>query len=163
MKNITLFKKLVDILFFLHVLGLIAVILSIPFEIININEVYIEEWTLLYWFAFFIVLIIYVIFLRGLYFLKKMAGFLMPDNYFSEKIITSLKKSGIHFLLTGILVLIFIVGLWLSKLTKGSLEIRYDSNVIISLFLMIIGIFFIIQSNTISIAKEIKEENELTV
>jgi hypothetical protein len=39
----------------------------------------------------------------------------------------------------------------------------YDNNLLIPLFLSIIGMFFIIQSNALNLAKGIKEENELTV
>lgn len=159
------FKTLVDILYFLHFIGLIGLIFILPFGIVEINQenVNVEDWNLFYWLVAIIGLGAYVIFLRGLYYLRKMARFLLSKKYFSEKIITNLKKSGNHFLLTGIISLILLVILWLNKLNAGRLEIGYDTNLIVPLFLMIIGMFFIIQSNTLALAKNINEENELTV
>ena len=165
MKKTILFKTLVDILYFLHFIGLIGMIFIIPFGIVNINQVdmNVEDWNLFYWVISFISLITYIIFLRGLFYLRKMARFLLSNKYFSENIIKNLKKSGKHFLLTGIISFTLIFAHWLNKLYGGKLELIYDTNFIIPLFLTIIGMFFIIQSNTLALAKNIKEENELTV
>ena len=105
----------------------------------------------------------YIIFLRGLFFLRKMARSLLSHKQFSLPIIQNLKKSGSHFIYAGILSFIILFALWLGKLLGGSLELTYDNNLIIPLFLSIIGLFFIIQSETLALAKDIKEENELTV
>ena len=165
MKKTILFKTLVDILYFLHFIGLLGIILILPFGIVNINQanISVEEWSFFNWIIVIISLTTYIIFLRGLYYLRKMARFLLSNKYFSDLIINNLKKSGTHFLLTGILSLFLIILLWISKLYDGKLELVYDINFMIPLFLMIIGMFFIIQSKTLLLAKNIKEENELTV
>lgn len=165
MKNAILFKTLVDILYILHFIGLIGIIFIIPFGIVNINQVNmtVEDWSLFYWFISIISLITYIIFLRGLYYLRKMARFLLTNKYFSEKIIKNLKKSGNHFLLTGIISFALFFILSLNKLYGGKFELIYDSNLLIPLFLTIIGMFFIIQSNALVLAKNIKEDNELTI
>jgi len=165
MKNTILFKTLVDILYILHYIGLVGIIFIIPFGIVNINQVNmnVEDWSLFYWFISIISLITYIIFLRGLYYLRKMARFLLTNKYFSGKIIENLKKSGNHFLLTGIISFALFFILWLNKLYGGKFELIYDTNLLIPLFLTIIGMFFIIQSNTLVLAKNFKEENELTV
>ncbi len=165
MKNTILFKSLVDILYILHFIGLIGIVVIIPFGIVNINQVNIniEDWSMLYWAITILTFITYIIFLRGLYFLRKMARFLLSNKYFSEKIIGNLKKSGNHFLLTGIISFALYTILWLNKLYGGKFELIYDTNLLVPLFLTIIGMFFIIQSNTLNLAKNIKEENELTV
>jgi len=105
MKNIILFKTLVDILYILHFIGIVGIIFIIPFGIVNINQVNmnVEDWSLFYWFTSIISLITYIIFLRGLYYLRKMARFLLTNKHFSENIIENLKKSGNLFLLTGII------------------------------------------------------------
>lgn len=165
MRKIMFFKKLVDILYYLHFLGLLAIIFILPFGIANINQidVSVENWTFLYWGIPILSLIAYIIFLRGLYYLRKVARFLLANNYFSDIIINNLRRSGNHFLLTGILLLSLIVIVGLNKLFNGRLELTYDTNLIIPLFIMIIGLFFIIQSKTLFLAKNFKEENELTV
>lgn len=165
MKKTILFKTLVDILYILHFIGLIGIILIIPFGTVHINQVNInvEDWNLFYWLVFIVSLFAYIIFLRGLYYLRKMARFLLSNKYFSDSIIQNLKKSGNHFLYTGIISFTLFIALWISKLTGGKFELIYDNNLLIPLFLTIIGMFFIIQSNTLNLAKGIKEENELTV
>jgi hypothetical protein len=165
MKNIILFKTLVDILYILHFIGIVGIIFIIPFGIVNINQVNmnVEDWSLFYWFTSIISLITYIIFLRGLYYLRKMARFLLTNKHFSENIIENLKKSGDLFLLTGIISFALFFIIWLNKLYGGKFELIYDSNLLIPLFLTIIGMFFIIQSNTLVLAKNFKKENELTV
>jgi len=165
MKKTILFKTLVEILYTLHFVGLIGIIFIMPFGVVNINQVNVnvEDWSLFYWVISIVSLIAYIIFLRGLHYLRKMARFLLSNKYFSENIIKNLKKSGNHFLLTGIISFALFVALWLNKLYGGKFELIYDTNLIVPLFLTIIGMFFIIQSNTLVLAKNIKEENELTV
>ncbi|MFD0992031.1 DUF2975 domain-containing protein [Tenacibaculum geojense] len=165
MKKAVLFKTLVDILYILHFIGLVGIIFIIPFGTININQVNmdVENWSLFYWSIFIVSLFAYIIFLRGLYFLRKMARFLLNNKYFSENTIENLKKSGNNFLCTGIISFVLIIVLWLIKLIGGKFELIYNNNLLIPLFLSIIGMFFIIQSNALNLAKVIKEENELTV
>lgn len=165
MKKSLAFKTLVEILYVLHFVGLIGIVFIIPFGVVNINMVNmnVEEWSLFYWLITIITLITYVIFLRGLYYLRKMAKSLLSNKYFSGNIIKNLKKSGNHFLITGSISFGLYVVLWLHKLYGGKFQLIYDANLFIPLFLMIIGIFFIIQGNTLDLAKSIKEENELTV
>lgn len=165
MKKAILFKTLVDILYILHFVGLIAMVLIIPLGTVNINQedMSLEELSLFYWVMLMLSLFTYIIFLRGLYFLRKMARFLLKNNYFSDNIIESLKKSGNNFLSAGIISFAIIVVLWINKLYGGKHELIYDNNLLIPLFLTIIGVFFIIQSNALNLAKGIKEENELTV
>jgi len=160
-----LFKSLVDILYFLHVIGLLGILIIIPLGVVNINQVNmdVKDWSSLSFSIAIISVSAYIIFLRGLYFLRKMAGFLVSNKYFSELIIKRLKKSGVHFSLAGILSLVIIFLAWIGKLYDGKLELIYDLNLMIPLFLMIIGLFFIIQSEALLVAKNFKEENELTV
>jgi hypothetical protein len=84
MKKSILFKSLVDILFYLHVIGLLGMLVIIPFGVVNINQVNmkVEDWTLLTVVIAIVSLTIYVIFLRGLYYLRKIARFLISNKYF---------------------------------------------------------------------------------
>ncbi len=160
-----LFKTLVDILYYLHFIGLIVIALILPFGIGNLNqeELNLENWSILIWLIAIISLSTYVIFLRGLYYLRIIAKFLLSKKYFSKPIITNLRKSGTHFLLTGILSFFLILLQWISKLQEGTIVLAYGNNLIIPFFLMIIGLFFMIQSKTLWLAKNIKDENDLTV
>ena len=164
MKKSTVFKTLVDILFVLHFIGLFFPFIAIPFGTITLLEVNIklEDWTVFYVLIGLYGLVGYIIFLRGLYYLRKMANSLVKTNCFSDQIIANLKNAGNNFLITGIMFFVSFAILWLYKLYNGKIEFIYD-NLMIPIFLSIIGLFFIIQSNTLLLAKNINDENELTV
>ncbi|PTM02968.1 MAG: hypothetical protein DA405_11745 [Bacteroidetes bacterium] len=165
MKKTILFKSLVDVLYTLQVIGFIAVLIMIPFGLVNItNEnASAEKWDLFYWLVFTFTLVKSLVFLRGLYFLRRIARILLSDKYFSEDIIRYLRKSGNHFLLSSLISFALILAQWIGKIVDGKIELGYDQELLVPLFLAIIGIFFIIQSGTLDLAKSLKEENELTV
>lgn len=165
MKNKALFKYLVDILYFIHLAGILGLFVILPFGIVNINQadVKVEDWIFVNWFLAISSFIVYLIFLRGLYFLRKMAKNLLKEGQFSDGIILNLKKSGSHFLYSGLFSLLFFLVVFFHNNFKGKIELIYDSNLLIPFFLMIIGIFLMIQSDALSTAKNLQEENELTV
>ena len=75
MKKINLFKTLLDILVFIFLIVTITVVIFIirvgGVSISHINMIGIESWNFFYWFIAIVSLMTYIIFLRGLYFLKK--------------------------------------------------------------------------------------------
>ena len=150
---------------FIYLIWLIPFITIVPYGKTSINNVTIdiENWNLFYWLLAITALTTYVIFLKGLYFLRKVAR-ILSDKHFSDMNIIHSKKAGIHFLLAGGLYFLIIVFLWLNRsITTGVIEIGTDMDLIAPLSLTIIGVFFIIQSKNLSLAKSFKEENELTV
>ncbi len=165
MKKEILFKTLVDVIYIFHFMGLVEILFIIPYGVVNINQVDIrvEDWNLFHWIVFVVSLGGYIIFLRGLYYLRKMAKFLLSNKYFSEKIIDNLKKSGNHFLLAGVILLGLHIVLLIYKIYGEKIELIYEINLLIPLFLTMIGLFFTIQSDSLILAKNMKEENELTV
>jgi len=166
MKKINLFKTLLDILIFLFLIWVTPWLFYVfPYERTTLGSVTIdiESWSLFFWFLAIIGLIAYLVFLRGLYFLRKVAK-VFSEQYFSDGNISNSKKAGIHFLLAGTLYFSIIMILWLNRLIDlGQFEIGYDMDIITPLTLMIIGVFFIIHSKNLLLAKSFKEENELTV
>ncbi|MBP1840634.1 DUF2975 domain-containing protein [Formosa algae] len=165
MTKTIVFKTLVDFLYMLHVLGLISILFTVPLGIININQadLSVSDWTIWHWSIVVLTFITYTVFLRGLYFLRKTARFLLSNKYFSNHIIDNLKQSGYHFLYTGLLSVGVILIVFVSKLYQGTFELIFDDNLLIPLFISIIGLFFIIQSHSLLLAKDFKEENELTI
>lgn len=165
MKKIKLFKTLLDILCFFYLIGIISFASFIPYGKTTFNHITIdiESWNIFYWFIAVLGLITSLIFLRGLYYLRKVAR-LFSDKYFSDVNITSLKKVGVHFFLTGALYTSIIVVLWMDEsITTREFTIGTDFDLISPLILMIIGVFFLIHSRNLLLAKRFKEENELTV
>ena len=165
MKKSFLFKSLVDYLYFLNIGGFLLLLIFIPFGLVESNQINgsDEDWSILVVSISCISVITCIIFLRGVYYLRKMARHLLANKYFSKQTIKNLKISGTHFSLAGILSLVIIFLAWIGKLYDGKLELIYDLNLMIPLFLLIIGLFFIIQSEALLVAKNFKEENELTV
>lgn len=165
MRRNVLFKRLVDILYYLHFIGLLNLIIVLPFGVVFINQVdmNVMDWSIFYWFILIISLGAYIIFLRGLYYLRKVAKTLLSNNYFSGKISLNLKKSGRHFLIAGIILFCLSTVIWINLLSGNQIKLIHDTNLLVPFFLMIIGMFFIIQSDSLFLAKNIKEENDLTV
>ena len=95
MKNTTLFKSLIDILYFIHILALLVVPFILRFGTVNINQanVEVENLSILHWSFLIISLFTDIIFLRGLYYLRKVAKFILSKKYFTNPIVINLKKS----------------------------------------------------------------------
>ncbi|QDO94555.1 DUF2975 domain-containing protein [Formosa sediminum] len=165
MKKTSIFKTLVDLLYVLHFCGLIGIFFILPSGIVNINQanLNVEDWNVWEWSIVVLNLIAYLIFLRGLFFLRKMAKFLLSKKYFSNQVITNLKHSGYYFVFTAIMTCCIQILIFMKKLYLGRLEFIFDANMFIILFLFTIGLFFIIQSHTLLMAKHFKEEHELTI
>jgi hypothetical protein len=165
MKKNILFKTLIDILFYFHCLALIGVLFILPLGITNINQVNmpVKNWSLGFWFILILNFIIYIIFLIGLFYLRKTARHLLSNNFFTENVINNLKKSGLYFIVFGIASLLLSIGIWAMKLYNGSFQLLYDSGTIIPLFVTIVGLFFLIQSRALLSGKFYKQENDLTI
>lgn len=165
MKKSFLFKSLVDYLYILNVGGFLLLLITISFGFVEINEIKgsDEDWSVLAISISCVSALTCIVFLRGVYYLRKIARHLLTNKYFSKQIIKYLKISGTHFLLAGVMFVVIMILRWIGKLRVGLFEFVYDTNLMVPLFLMIIGLFFMIQSEALLVAKNFKEENELTV
>ena len=165
MKKSFLFKSLVDYLYILNVGGFLLLLITISFGFVEINEIKgsDEDWSVLAISISCVSALTCIVFLRGVYYLRKIARHLLTNKYFSKQIIKYLKISGTHFLLAGVMFVVIMILGWIGKLREGLFEFVYDINLMVPLFLMIIGLFFMIQSEALLVAKNFKEENDLTV
>ena len=165
MKKSFFFKSLVDYLYILNVGGFLLLLITISFGFVEINEIKgsDEDWSVLAISISCVSALTCIVFLRGVYYLRKIARHLLTNKYFSKQIIKYLKISGTHFLLAGVMFVVIMILRWIGKLRAGLFEFVYDTNLMVPLFLMIIGLFFMIQSEALLVAKNFKEENELTV
>jgi len=134
-----------------------AILLRSPFNFAKTTNL--EQPRLLYWLILAIDGICYFIFLRGLYFLRKMARIFLSEKYFTKTVAISMQSSGNQFIYAGLLsILGWTLGLIFNIAIDPSNTLR-----IIPLFIIIIGLFFTIQSKAMLSAIEIKNENDLTV
>ena len=166
-----LFKLLIDLAFYLMIPiliffpGTILYILIFPEQtIINVNIPFTENGfgikALLFTIVFFV---LFVWFFLGFYQLRKFAGQLLKQKLFSEDVIKSTQKAGQFFIACGLGSLIFIA--ITSVLTnEGRISITFgSSNFSLLLFLLIVGVLFLLLSDAFKKALILKEENDLTV
>ena len=165
MKSTNTFKTLVDFVYIILVFGLVSMIIILPFGTLSLglDKLEITENSLAQWAEIVLGTLSYIIMLRGIYFLRKVAKDLLSKNQFADAIILNLKNSGRHFVLVGILSMLGLAGKWIVNLFDGNMQLTLGSNALLAIFLVLIGLFFIIQSSTLYQAKAIKEENELMV
>ncbi len=158
MKKSVLFKSLIDIFFFIHVIGLIAILFKFPIEFIGFkNQETSQFWN---WIILSMNALAYLIFLRGLFFLRKMARIFLSQNHFTESVVNYMKICGNQFVYAGLILIIILAT---GKTLNLDFEPIYKSLSITPIFLVIVGLFFTIQSRTLSIAINIKNENNLMV
>lgn len=165
-----LFKTLIDLAFYLMIPiviffpGTILYVLIFPNQsVIKVNIPYRETGfgvkALLFSIIFFA---LFLLFFAGFYQLKKFAGLLSKGKLFSRAVIKRTHKAGQFFTASGLGSLAF-VGLN-SLLVTSKFAITFGaSNFSLLLFLVIVGVFFLLLSNAFKEALALKEENDLTV
>ncbi|MFI8377595.1 DUF2975 domain-containing protein [Leeuwenhoekiella sp. NPDC079379] len=167
-----LFKSLIDLAFYLMIPivvffpGTILYILIFPEQsIINVNIPFTEDGfsgkALLFTLIFFA---LFLLFFAGFYHLRKFAGLLLIKNkLFSEEVIIRTKRTGQFFTACALGSFIFI-GIYSLLTVKSQLSITFGtSNFNLLLFLLIVGVLFLLLSNAFARALKLKEENDLTV
>ncbi|MBN2777826.1 MAG: hypothetical protein JXR36_09290 [Bacteroidales bacterium] len=121
----------------------------------NMEPLHLSGWILL-----IINCIVYIIFLRGLFFLRKIAREFLLNKTLTKIVVNSMKITGNQFTLAGLISLIIILT---EKLFDLHIETIPKSFSITPFFLIIVGLFFTIQSQTLLKAIKIKDENDLMV
>lgn len=174
MRNKFLFKTMIDILYITFLLVFVALVITIPLGFMAEGKLIIggKPSVMIYdgvgigvfpIIVTILKIVCYAIFLRGLYFLRKVAHFILRNQLFDKELIEKIKIAGNHFLYTGVLYFATLFLAFIGRMTNGKLALSYDVNLMIPCFLVIIGLFFVIQSEALLTAKGSKEENELTV
>lgn len=166
MKQIWQFEKLIYLLYILLIIY-VGVIVLVPvlmlFDIeINIRS-NLDTDSFAFWIFFTLELIVYLLFLLGVYFLRRVSLYLREDEPFKQLVIKGLNRSGTYMILSGLLSITSLVAVWVYKLVTGELSIGYGTDLILTLFIIIVGLFFKIQSNALMLAMKNKEELDLVV
>tara|TARA_R110002020_G_scaffold468191_1_gene692291 strand:+ start:129 stop:644 length:516 start_codon:yes stop_codon:yes gene_type:complete len=171
MKLNKLFKLLIDLAFYLMIPivvffpGTILYILIFPEQtIINVNIPYTENGfsgkALLFTILFFA---LFLLFFAGFYHLRKFAALLLKNKLFSKDVIVSTKKAGQFFTACALGSFVFI-GIYSLFTNLGKFSVTFGtSNFNLHLFLLIIGVLFLLLSDAFARALKLKEENDLTV
>jgi len=158
MKNSVVLKSLIDIFFFIHVIGFVASLGSFLFGFVDIGNLEVPEYAK--WIILTGNVIVYFMFLLGLFFLRRMARIFLSRNHFSESLAGYMKISGNQFVYAALIsVLVWLVAEFFDFDYKSVYKLLSINPV----FLMIIGLFFTIQSKTLYQAVRLKSESDLTI
>ena len=102
-------------------------------------------------------------FFAGFFQLRKFASQLLKKKPFSSEVIKSTKKVGQFFTAAGLGSFVF-VGINALLTNEGKISITFGiSNFSMLLFLLIVGVLFLLLSDAFARALKLKEENDLTV
>jgi len=165
MKTNKLFKILIDGLFVSQLVYILGIFFIIPTGVLKINKHNspVQEWSFVHWIILIFSIISYICFILALFQLRKVAGHLLKNKYFTTSIINSLKKSGNEFIYSGTISFSIIVISFFNRLFDKTFQLTFDSDLMFCLFITSIGLFLLIQSKAMLSAKEIKQENDLTI
>ena len=113
------------------------------------------------WMKFIIKFASHIIFFIGIFLLTKTLNFDDIKDVFSSKKILLFKKTGAYFLASASLgSLVFLIDIFNGKF--ASLQNSTDF-IFIMYFAFIMGFFFYVFSKVLQAAKELKQENDLTI
>ena len=169
MKKLTILKSLID---FIWILTCIPLLFLLPFVsiyvfidptisrfIFNIDEAGILNSATSVKITLLLLVVVILIGLYCFYLFRKTLRYFQQRKPFHDYVITTYRKMGNLLVVTGILatILFFLIKL----VFKGKLEIHLGMSPY--LFIVCLGLFFMVLSEVFLIAKVAKEENELTV
>lgn len=183
MKTIKILKLFINILYFALLAVLIGAILFyitlfffsdlIPFHLQGHKMLF----TLLHWKPLLVPIttaINFILFIISIYYLKKSTASFLKSDFYTEEIIKNLKKSGRIFIFIGISTILVMIIYTIH--IQGILQNMVEINVFISLisilaaaidlksiFLIIIGLFFLLFSKSFENARAAQQENDLTI
>lgn len=166
MKKIKLFKLLIDILYYGLCLSILSLLFIAPFgfTIIGMEEQDVLKWDVFSWLIVLISFISYIILIIGIKHLRTSAKHMIIKGQFFKKIPITLKKSGKALVLSSLLNYLMFTIIFIKKLVVNSeLSVLLDNNVLLQMILTIVGLFFILQSDLLRIASNLKQENDLTI
>ena len=162
MKTSSIFRFLLNILLLLLLFNVIDFYL-LPFYNIETGEIMLyKEWDFITWLFMVIIMFSYTMYFLATIFLWRMTKELIREQYFSSNIIKFLKVSGNYFVIASALLLLTHISMIIYS-CYYELDPVFNFTVTDPLFLMIVRLFFKIQSKILSQAKIYKDEFDLTI
>ncbi|WP_282071075.1 DUF2975 domain-containing protein [Polaribacter atrinae] len=167
MRKINILKAIVDLLWIFS-MPLVLVIMGFSIAIffvdlgelnIKINSVNFNNDTLLSKTLLVISALNYLLIIAALYFFKKILNYFIRVKIFEEKVISSFKKMGNLLFISGIISLTISMISRFYFLQKVTLEFGLNQHLVI----ICLGLFFLVLSEIFKVAKNQKQENDLTI
>jgi hypothetical protein len=122
-----------------------------------------------------ITVINYILFVVGVYYLRKVIPFFPSKDFYNLIVIKSLKKAGNLFIFIGASsILVRLISIFIMQNMTQSMVVEKSSIWLtitpliasldlVNIFLIIIGLFLLLFSKSFENAKELKQENDLTI
>ena len=170
MRKLQILKTLVDLFWFFSIIAIVFLIIFIPFMFftnqvidipIKINGGEIIVIDLSTKFLLLVAVISYFFFVYGIFELRKVLSLFQKRIIFDAEVITLLDKTGKSFFLASIISTIAVLAY--SIINKPEVSIEFGGDFSSFLFTSSLGLFFMVLSEVFKIAKNMKEENELTI
>ena len=167
MRKLNLLKAIIDFFWILALITIPFLLLFIayltssnePFDIpIKMNGVEITGLDLNAKIVLFFTTLSYIVVMYGLYLFKKLLQLFQLKIIFDDQIIFHFKRIGNLLIISG-----FLSGIpaFFYKVAQGEIKIDFGANPF--LYLISLGLFFMVLSEVFKIAKTMKEENDLTI
>ena len=186
MKTIKILKVLINILF----VGLIVVLIlgmvffiggvflneHLPYYLQGFNRIFsVFKWPLLI--GPLLKTVNFILFVFSVFYLRKCIKPFIESDYYSEAVIKNLKRAGYIYVFigAGTILIQFIMSFILLRVASNIVEglsmnsfLMFLSSSVQSLdveniFLVVIGLFFLLFSKATANAKDLKQENDLTI
>ena len=170
MRKFNILKALLDIFWVFSIIGVIGTIIFIPFYLfdsdmnipLKINGQLIDSQTLFSKIIVIITIFSALLFLYSVYLLRKVITMFQKMEIFNDEVVRLLNLIGKLIILSSIIssVSLYIYNSVENKHANLSLDFGGSNSLIISI---ILGLFFMVVSEIFKIAKNMKEESELTI
>ena len=170
MRKIYILRAILEFMLYFLLLGGVALLIITPFILtdsdwdipIKINGVVSSSFDSVYSKIGLIVSVLsYFLFVYAIYLLKKTVTLFIKGKIFDNQVISNLSSIGKIFIIVTLIINTVEFIFKVTTTQKATLMINsgFDS----FLFVISIGLFFIIISEVFKIAKNMKDENELTI
>ena len=169
MRKLNVLKACIDLAFYISCLTVLAFVLFIPFAIFGQmdgipikmqgRELIVDNWQAKVVLIFALVSALF--FVYGIYLLRKTIGFFIKKDLFNVEVIRNFNVIGICVVTSTLLMVIpsFLYNAFYRTKMGFKLDVGFDS----PLLVISLGLFFMVLSEVFKIAKNLKEENDLTL
>jgi len=167
MKKINILKAIVDLLWIFS-MPVVLIIIGVSFTTffvdlsdlnIELNTINMNQNDLFSKILFVISSLNYLLLIVALYFFRKVLTNFVRVRVFEEVVISSFKKIGNLLMFSGFISLIISIIGKIYFEQKVSLEFGLNQHLV----LICLGLFFLVLSEIFKIAKNVKQENDLTI
>ena len=169
MRKLNVLKACIDLAFYLSCLTVLAFVVFIPFAVLGQmdgipikmqgRELIVDNWQAKVVLVFTLVSALF--FVYGIYLLRKTIGFFLKKDVFNSEVIRNFNVIGICVVTSTLLIVLpsFLYTAFHRTAMGFKLEVGFDS----PLLVISLGLFFMVLSEVFKIAKDLKEENDLTL